>query len=335
MLDFPKLDALDRQLIGALQIYPRVSWSQLAPILATPPTTLARRWNAIIARGVAWSTVTTALPGTAAIRQLAFVQARCAGKLREETIAALSTLEEVGSIDTVSGEYDLMLTVATKSIHDVDRLVNDHIIVMPGITRTRTHYVNGIKVDGSNFRIPSLTPAQQASVTALKPLRLEPATLGPTETQDRVIAQLTYDGRRPASEISRRTGLPTSTVNRLINQLMQQPWLYPRTDISMVDFGLIAVYICVRCPVDLVNDVVAFLRYAPGLRTLVTVISRANILFSIWVPDFDQITQFESRLSHAFPAAEITDRWLQTSHRKRIGILLDNDGRATHLSTPA
>ena len=46
----------DLQLINALQIAPRISWSDAAGILGVHATTLAARWERLKASGAAWST---------------------------------------------------------------------------------------------------------------------------------------------------------------------------------------------------------------------------------------------------------------------------------------
>jgi DNA-binding Lrp family transcriptional regulator len=326
--DSPIIDSLDRQLIDALQVYPRVSWAQLAPILASSPSTLARRWDTMVSRGVAWSAVSVAGLEPDATPQLLFVEARCAKGRREEAIAALSDIPEVISIDACAGDHDLVLTIVAPGIRQADRLVNDHVSVAPGITRTRTDYASGLVVEGSSYRIGGLSASQRSAVTALRPSRSTSPAPAPTAAQTRVMAELAGDARLPASTVARRTGLSTSHVQRLISQLEREPWFFARTDISVFDFGLIAIYLWVRCPVDLVGDVVQFARRSAGLRMLAPIVSRANLLISVWLPGLDQISQFERQLTRAFPAADIVDRSLMTSMRKRVGIRLDSEGRA-------
>lgn len=320
-------DQLDRQLVGALQIYPRATWAQLAPILSSSPSTLARRWEAMRRAGVAWS---TALPSIGFGRngQAAFVEARCASGRREESIAALAAIPEIVSIDTCAGEHDLMLTVVTTTIRMVDRIVNERIVVAPGIIRTRTHFASGIVVEGSDFRLGALTPSQERSVSALRPRHRGDASSRPTPAQDRILAELAGDARLSASEIARRTALSGSHVQRVISQLEVEPWFIPRTDISVIDFGFVAVYLWVRCPVEQLDELVGCTRRSAGMRMLVPIVSRTNLLFSVWLAGLDEVSAFQRRLTSAFPGVEIADIWLQTSNRKRVGVLLDEEGRA-------
>lgn len=328
MHDSPVTDPLDRQLVAALQIYPRASWVHLAPILVCSASTLSRRWATLVARGVAWSAAAIAPSGTAETGQLAFVEARCAAGQREESITVLTAIPEVIGIDTCAGAHDLVLTISGSSILAIDRLVNDHIAAAPGITRTRTNYASGIMTEGSSYRLRDLSQAQRAAVTALRPAPATPSQIGPTRAQARIAACLAVNARQPAADLARLAGLSISHARRLIGQLDAQPWFRARTDISVFDFGLVAAYLWVECPVEHIDSLARFLQRSPGLRMLVPIISQTNLLLSVWVPGLDQIAEIERRLAHTFPSATITDRWLQTSARKRLGIRLTPEGRA-------
>lgn len=327
MTESPTRDLLDRQLVNALQVYPRASWAQLARVLASSPSTLARRWDALTRAGVAWSTA-TAVPRALTGGQLAFVEARSASGRREESVAALAAIPEVTSIDTCAGEHDLILTIATTSIRAVDRLVNERVATAPGITRTRTHFASGIVAEGSAFHLDALTPTQERQLHALRPQTRSDVATEPTPAQARVAAEFLGDARRSASEVARRTGLSASHVQRLIAQLDVAPWFVSRTDISVFDFGFVAVYLWVRCPVEKLNNLMESTRRSPGVRMLVPIISRTNVLFSVWLPSLEEISVFQRKLAKAFPDIEIADIWLQTGTRKRIGVLLDEEGRA-------
>src|SRR5262245_46867784 len=50
------VDELDRSLVGALQLDPRASWTQLGKQLEVDPATASRRWQRLHDAGVAWVT---------------------------------------------------------------------------------------------------------------------------------------------------------------------------------------------------------------------------------------------------------------------------------------
>ena len=183
-------------------------------------------------------------------------------------------------------------------------------------------------VEGSHYRFGRLTPSQRRQMNALRPAQTSTPSAKPTLTQERIIEALSGDARRSASEIARRTGLSSSHVQRQLLQLEKEPWFLCRTDISPADFGLIAVYLWVQAPVDKIVDIITFTRNSPGTRLLVPIVSRANLLLSLWLPGLEKVAEFEFLLTQAFPTVEIVDRWLQTAMRKRIGVILDENGRA-------
>lgn len=328
MTFLPSLDDIDYQLISALQIYPRASWAHLASVLSSTPSTISRRWEKLTSAGLAWTSATLIASASTPRSQVAFIEATCASGQRESAIANLSLINEVISIECLAGNRDLMLTVLAKSIGDVDRLVNQHITLISGLIRTRTHYASHIISEGSSYRFGGLSADQRRHMNAIRPVRSLSATANPTPTQERIVEALADNARRSASEIARRSGLSSSHVQRQLLHIEKEPWFLCRTDISPVDFGLIAVYLWVQAPVDKVNNIVTFAHNYPGIRLLASIVSRTNLLISLWVPGLEHVSGFELDLTHALPDVDIVDRWLQTSMRKRIGVVLDENGRA-------
>ena len=68
----------------------------------------------------------------------AFVLIETAVGRNKEGVAALSQLEGVKSVDTVTGPYDVIVVIEGKNLSDVGDLVTGKIHPIAGITRTVT-----------------------------------------------------------------------------------------------------------------------------------------------------------------------------------------------------
>ena len=68
----------------------------------------------------------------------AFVLIETAVGKNKEVVAALSQLEGVKSVNTVTGPYDIIAIIEGKNLNDVGDLVTGKIHPISGITRTVT-----------------------------------------------------------------------------------------------------------------------------------------------------------------------------------------------------
>ena len=120
----------DLQLINALQIAPRISWSDAAGILGVHATTLAARWERLKASGAAWSTAH--LMGDPKQMCLALVDVDCEMKSRADVTAALAAIPEVVTVEEAASNRDLMLTVITPTLAQFSDIVLEQLKEIPG-----------------------------------------------------------------------------------------------------------------------------------------------------------------------------------------------------------
>ena len=321
-----EIDALDRALVSALQIYPRASWSQLAPVLQTSESTLSRRWDQLTADGVVWTSSGILPDRPVLLGQICFIEIRCEMGLRESVIEALSALPNVFGIVVCAGAHDIAITVINDSMLEMDRYVHQYIVPIEGVALALTTYISGFTVEGSMYRLGNLTEQQAKSIAALAPPR-RTITSRPTPAQTEIAFSLGHDVRRPAVEIARETGLSRAHVQRQIAVLQSAPWYLSRIDFSVNDFGLTAVYFWVECSATHMPDLMRFVRRSHGVRVAMPVVSRANVLLAVWLPGLEHISGFEQHLVRSVPAVNVLDRWPQISARKRLGVILDRYGR--------
>ncbi|MGO4434752.1 Lrp/AsnC family transcriptional regulator, partial [Paenarthrobacter sp. RAF9] len=103
-----ELSEEDLRLVNALQISPRISWSDAGQVLGVHGTTLAARWERLRAAGAAWTTAH--LLGDPKDMCLAMVDIDCEMHLRPNVTAAVAQLPEVITVEEAASNRDLTLT---------------------------------------------------------------------------------------------------------------------------------------------------------------------------------------------------------------------------------
>jgi len=136
-----KLDAKDRQLIALLQQNARTPVSDLARAVHLARSTVQQRIlrleQAGIIEGYRVQLNPELLPRPL-LRSRVTVCARA--PLLNTLVNALADMPEVVCCETVSGQLDLCLEVATDSPEQLDRVV-EAIGALPGVERTESHIV--------------------------------------------------------------------------------------------------------------------------------------------------------------------------------------------------
>jgi DNA-binding Lrp family transcriptional regulator len=205
-----ELDEQDLALINALQVAPRISWAQAAPVLGSTPATLAERWERLRDEGIAWVTAHPRLQDIS----LAFVDVDCTPGSRWEVIRELSLDPRVASIEQSARGRDLLLTVMTPDLPTMTVFVLDDLPNVPGVQHSRTQLVKDVHRQGGDWRLGALEPSQVAALKAAAAPAVPDATVTLPPDPWPLIEAVVADGRRSAADIARLTGRNPATVRR-------------------------------------------------------------------------------------------------------------------------
>lgn len=323
----------DFSLIHALQLRPRATWSELAPVLEVAPSTLARRWARIREQGLAW---VTAYPqwSPADSPLMALVDVNCESRSSKDVCAVIARDSRVLTIEQALSGRDLLLTVATGSFAGLSTLLLDQLPAVPGVVSVRGHIVADVHVDGSAWRLDALGRA------ALRRLgRPDPGK--PSESEallvtsmpeafDPLVAGLARDGRATAAALADELDRPVSTVRRQLATLIRSGVLSFRCEVSQwrTRWGISVTWWC-RVPEGRRPALVAALANHPMVRLGVTLTGSTNFLFTMWLHDPADILTVQAWLEKQVPEVQIADVAVTLRHHKRIGWLLDPEGRST------
>lgn len=318
---------LDYQIINALQIHPRVSWARLARILNVDASTISRRWQALVADGMVWSSCFEAAGprGSHASEVAALVEIRCRPGSRGAVVTALNHRQQVFSVNCTSGQRDVYIMVSTRTLAGMDAFVEEHIASIDGVVSTQTHYLRSIFFESSYWRLNHLTPAQ---VSALEHLR--PDTVpGPPKAEHRAIVEaLGEDVRRTAADVQRDVQRPLGSVTRGIEAILASDWVRWRIDFAqpLMEWTAGAV-LWMDVPQAVMPKVAGALRSIPNARMCASVTGQANLALTLWLHELHELDEIENQITAALPNVSIRDRWLVPRVTKRGGVLLDAEGK--------
>ncbi|WP_435855891.1 Lrp/AsnC family transcriptional regulator [Streptomyces lydicus] len=145
-----------------------------------------------------------------------------------------------------------------------------------------------------------------------------------------LLAQLVSDGRLGWAELAQRTGTSPATVRRRLRRLTDSEVLTFRCDVAAPLAGrVVSVSLLATAPARDVGAVHRTLAALPECRLVAAVTGSANLFATLWVSDIGDIQRRETALCARLPGLTVTDRIVGLRTVKRMGHLLDDDGRRT------
>ncbi|MFE3519160.1 Lrp/AsnC family transcriptional regulator [Streptomyces sp. NPDC059166] len=329
------LDEADMALVDALQTSPRAPWSRIGAVLGVDATTAARRWDRLNSAGLAWSTAyeTWGPPGHAEGLCVAFADVSvAAGSLAAAARAACAD-PRVASVERTTGstasgtDGTLFLTLFCYGTAALTRFTDGPLARLPGVRDIGFAVMLRSYREGADWKVHALDRVQRS--------RLESAATGGTATghhgdADRTLLRaLAADARRPYSELARDTGTSEATVRRRLTRMLDSGQVRIRCDVSHLAAGrpVISTY-RLSVPSAELDSAGRLAARLPGVRLCMAVTGETNLLVSTWARSLSEAAGFETGLGKRLPSAQVRRRDITLLTPKRMGRLLDDQGRA-------
>ncbi len=237
------MDALDRQLLHALQIDGRAPFSRIATVLGVSDQTVARRYRRLRDLGG------LRVLGVADQERLGqtswFVRLTCTPDAAEPLAAALARREDTSWVGLASGGTEVICTMRARDRQERDTLLLDKLQRTPRVVSVSAHLLLHSFYGGPLgwfTKSDALDPAQSA---ALAPPPVEPAgscvTLEPTD--EALLAVLGRDGRATLADLQAATHLSETAVKRRLEALRRAGVVYidVQFDLTILGFDLHAL----------------------------------------------------------------------------------------------
>lgn len=321
-----ELPVEDLELVHALQIAPRATWSQLGAALGRHPTTLAARWDRLRADGRTWVTAHLGTSGTEGCAT--FIGLECRPGRRGEVLERLCAVPEIGTVEESARAWDVRLTVLTRSWQQMTRDVVPLVRADPAILRAQVTVVTRLYVTGGNWRLDVLTPEQQRRVAALRPEALRPPGTTPPRFEE-MMAVLQRDGRATAAEIAKATGTHPTTAARHLRQAIETGLVALRCELAQEHSGYpVSCQWYVRVPPAQLEAAVRYLRSYRTLRLCASTTGDTNLTFLLWLRTPGDILDVEAGLQSAAPGVQVVESDVGVRTHKRMGWMLREDSTA-------
>lgn len=323
-----QLDEDDLLLANALQAAPRATWSELGKVLGRDAVTLARRWERLSSKGLAW--VTPALgPGLLYRTCRAFVEIHCEPGSAAQVSAELSRQPHLLTIQHVAGTYDLFAIAFTPDFASMSDYLLTSLPRQEGVVRVRSHLVTRNFRTGSQWRLGVLNQRQERALLRTRPEPQSAEATAYSTWERELIVALSNDGRIRYTDIATELGVTPRTVQRRLNRLLGNRDLLLRCDVARPLAGWpTGALLWLNVPDERLEEAGRTLGAFPETRSCAALSGANNLLVTVTLHSVDALHDWAVQLRQALPYADIADRSVVLRQDKLCGHLLDAWGRS-------
>lgn len=325
------VDEIDRQIIHALQIAPRITWTALGEIVGRSPAATAQRWERLEAQGLAWLIAYESL-GTRAAMAFATVTVDMAH--RESTIEALCAHESVMALSEGARASQMHITITADRLETLVGSVLDAVTRIPGVHDVHARFVARLLAEGASWRLDALD-ARQRKLAEKSAVRSAPGTwresAGPTFDDDKkaLADALIHEPRANIAHLADVIGRHEATVRRQLTALLQSGAVTVRCEMSYDVSGWpIEQSWFLRVPGGGINALTAVAREYRGLRLVAMTIGDANIVITALSRTLEESAAFEARLVDSSTGVTVTESVLHLRTWKRMHRNMGKEGRS-------
>lgn len=332
MSDPVTLSEADLAIVEALQVSPRAPWPAVARATGSSPATVARRWKRLVDSGAAW---VTGAPGVSVwnAQCVAFTGIRCSPGCGLEVATMLAGDAHALSVEVTTGDFDLFVTVAAADLRALSRYLLERVDQVPGITDVQTRICTHLYRDGSSWRLGTLPDRAAAH---LRP-RTGPSggSSGPPgpvpglRPEDiSMIVRLGLDGRSSYAALAEAGQVSEATARRRLAALLATRTVALRAEVAAHLTGWrVPAMLSVDAPSARLAEAAAAIARLREVRMCATLAGTPAIIASVWLRNLAAIHDLETDLARAIPELRVTQRLLTLRTVKRMGRLLDEEGR--------
>ena len=128
-----ELDEVDRAILRSLRENARMSLQEISRRSGISDATIQFRLKRMKANGIIERFTITTNPTATGYAVTAIMLVQTDNERHDQAVAALTKIPEITEVYGILGEYDLFLKVWSKSLDELNTLINDHIRSIEGI----------------------------------------------------------------------------------------------------------------------------------------------------------------------------------------------------------
>ncbi|NQD87080.1 AsnC family transcriptional regulator [Paenarthrobacter sp. CM16] len=301
-------DALERQIVAALQLDPRCPWRKMAAALGEAERTVARRGSQLLESGA------VAVVGIRPKPAVVLVQMRCLPGTVRAAAHALGQRADTTFVYTTTGAGDCVAEILTEPSRMGD-VLSDELPATIGLRDATSYPVLRYFRTIRGWR-PEILPNDQADVLRSS-LTRDSGSLVPRQELSRqdheIVDALCADGRMSFEALGRRVGVSEATARRRTEWLLANNQVHLRAILEPASFGLnVEALLWIRASPQHVEQVGKSLAELPTVRYAAAIAGDYQIMADVTVQDMAALYSF------------ITDSaWAQNAVTVDVSILLD------------
>lgn len=337
------LDTTDGQILHALQIWPRASWTDIGRILNIDPMTASRRWSRMQEAGVAWLSsyplIMSRRPpsdlesGLRISYHSAVIELQVKPNKLRSVLAELSDVPELRIIRSTLGEWNLSLDWTGASADTLEEFILYRLSRIKGIRATRTFAIMQTPIEGSSWRYEALTTEQEVAVRQVQRDDLfDPAPPAgfwhPLDAQ--IIALIEEDPRMSYTEMARRADSTVTRMKRHATHLMRARDVIIRCDLSRkYSTRPITLRVFASVPPAEIAETIQRLKTFPEIRSCSLLLGKYNLMLNVWLAEMRNAPAFEAHLIEQIPHLRVEERDLVTRLARHSWMTMNEDGLKT------
>ncbi|MDR6639666.1 AsnC family transcriptional regulator [Paenarthrobacter nitroguajacolicus] len=301
-------DALERQIVAALQLDPRCPWRKMAAVLGEAERTVARRGSQLLESGA------VAVVGIRPRPAVVLVEMRCLPGTVRAAANALSQRGDTTFVYTTTGTGDCVAEVLTEPARMGD-VLSDELPSTIGLRDSTSYPVLRYFRTIRGWR-PEVLPVDKAE--ALRSNLAQDSGILVRQQQmsrqdNELIDALCADGRMSFEALGRRVGVSEATARRRSEWLLTNNQVHVRAIVEPASFGLaVEALLWIRASPQHVERVGKSLAELPTVRYAAAIAGNYQIMADVTVEDMSSLYRF------------ITDsEWAQEATGVDVSILLD------------
>ena len=284
------LDPTDRRIVAALQVNGRASWTEIAALIGTSVTTVARRAQQLITDGLVRVAAAPQPGGGPA--DLLIVRVRCTPGRQLATAQALAARPEVRFVAVLTGAHDLVAEVLVPrgtSMHSVltgvQRIAGVQATVADLLLHTyKSDHEWSRRLLGDDSGPPAPPPVHDCPPTHLD------------EVDERIIAALRHDGRTSFHGVALGLGVSESTVRRRFESLHSAGCVQVITLVPAAALGFEAELLFWLSVTPARLDAVAReLAGLPGVRYVAATLGQESMMCEVILPTHADVLEFTTQ----------------------------------------
>lgn len=287
--------SLDQQIAAAMQVNGRATWREIARLLGTSESTVARRARALLESGVIRTTVIED-PLRCGIGYPVLVHLACAPGHAGEVARALEARSDVRFLALVTGTFDVITEVIVESRDALARVV-DELTALPGLVRATSETVLRtfkLAYDWSRPLLEAVVPVPpQAPIDVHAPGR--PVELDGVDRG--LIDLLRGDARRSYQELAELQGISESAARRRVDHLIASGCITPvvLVDPAFLGYG-VEVLFDLRVDLGRLEEVASALVQRPEVRYLSAASGESDLVGEVILRTHDDLYRFRTRV---------------------------------------